>query len=75
MSKIPLDELELYIQILKHEAFELVNNSSCAEIAKLIENRFDVKCSERDIFLLHEPTLEESILDIQLQYEIMNGYA
>lgn len=74
MSNIPLDELELCLQVLKHEAAELVNNSSSKELVSLIKNRFNVNCSERDIFLLHEPTLEEEILDVQLQYQIMNGY-
>lgn len=74
MSKIPLDELELYLQVLKNESPDLVNISSTTEIAVLINNRFNVNCSERDIFLLHEPTLEEEILDIKLQHKIMRGY-
>lgn len=74
LKEVKLDELELYLNILKSEHPDFTNNASSLEIANVIQERFKVKCSDRDIFLIHEPTLEEEMIDIELQYNILfNG--
>lgn len=72
-QKIPIDELELYLNILKSEDFEYINNCKYSEIADIIRKRFNVKCSERDVFLIHEPTLQEEIIDVQEHYKLLSN--
>ena len=74
LEKVQIDEIELYLNILKSEDFNYVNNCKYSEIAEIIRKRFNVYCTERDIFLIHEPTLQENIIDIQEHYKLLfNG--
>lgn len=73
LKKVELDELELYLNLLKANDSNLINNMSSVEIAKLIETQFKIKCSDKDIFLIHEPTLAEDTLDILLHHKILFG--
>lgn len=68
LKEVELDEIELYYNILKNENALLINNSTSEEIANIIQANFKVKCSGRDVFLLHEPTLDDMILDSKIHY-------
>lgn len=69
-----LDELELYLNILKANDPEEINNMTSKEIAEKIEKQFDVECSEQDIFTIHEPTIMEDILDLEIQLRNIYNY-
>lgn len=38
-------------------------------LASLINSVFDIHCTGRELWLLDEPTLEEDIIDLELQYK------
>lgn len=72
LRKAPLDEIELFISILKSEndKFDEKTNS---EIASIIQSRFGVLCTEREVFLLHEPTIDNLIYDSEYFYRGVLG--
>lgn len=53
MERIPLDELEVKIQLLKQEVD--ISNYTSTQICKLIQSNFNVDCDELDLFLLDTP--------------------
>lgn len=69
LKKVPIDEIELYLELLKSNNPEEINRSSYRVIAEMIECNFGVECSEHDIFLLHEPTIEEMEEDLRSYYD------
>ena len=74
LKKIELDEVELYYNILNSKDPDLINKSTSEEIASIISANFNVDCNGRDVFLIHEPTLEDIIIDSEIHYGLLNNY-
>lgn len=72
LKQIEIDETELYLELLKSN--EDINHLTNKEIANLIQDKYGVECSEQDIFLLHEPTLQDEIYDSEYFYKQVLGY-
>lgn len=64
-----IDEVELYLEALKNDAPELVEDKTYKEISTSLNKRFGINSTEEDIFLLHEPTIEEMEEDLRIQFE------
>jgi hypothetical protein len=72
LKTVELDEIELKLQLLKMHRPDLVNNDKTyKQIAESIQDHFNIKCDEFDINLLHEPTIDEMELDLQLHFQAM----
>jgi hypothetical protein len=71
LKKVELDELELYLELLKSDRD--VNLLKCSEISEIIRNTYGVHCTEQDIYLLHEPTICEDIYDVECFYRNILG--
>jgi len=72
LEKAELDEIELYLRILEKQP-EKIKFKTCFEIAKIIQNEFGVKCNEKQIFLLYEPTIDTIIEDNEFYYKEVLG--
>ena len=70
---VELDELELYLNMLIEKDSKLLITKTYLEIAILIENEFNVKCTEHDINLLYDPTIDEIIEDNEILYKQVLG--
>lgn len=71
LKKVELDEIELYYNILKEENPEKINLLTYQEIADVISENFEVYCSGKDIFILHEPTFDDLVDDITIHYNLI----
>ena len=72
LKKVLIDELELAYQMLEHDiGKDKVNDLTSEEISNLIRDNYDIDCTGRDIFLLHEPTINDLILDSEIHYGIL----
>jgi hypothetical protein len=45
------------------------NNVDFEVLAQLMNTAFNIYCTGRDLWLLDEPTVEEDIIDLELQYK------
>lgn len=54
MEKIPLDELEVKLQLL--ETMVDLNSLTSKDICKTIAANFNVQCDEYDLYLLRSPS-------------------
>lgn len=70
-----LDELEICIQLIQVDNPELKKASYIA-LKELIEEQFKCTVAIEDIYLLHEPTIEQNEEDARIYYgEMFNlGY-
>lgn len=68
LKKVEIDEIELYLELLKSDDPMTINSSTYSTIAEIIQSNFGVECSEHDIFLIHEPTIEELEEDLRSYY-------
>lgn len=73
LKKVELDEIELYLEILKKDHPDEINNATYSEIANLIEKNFGVVCLWTDISLLHEPTIEQDVIALEVYYKEVLG--
>lgn len=71
LKRVQIDELELYLEILKADHPESIHNATFKQIANLIQNNFGVVCTEQDMFLLHEPTIDEDRISIEIYYKAL----
>jgi len=71
LKHVELDELELYLELLKNDNPADINKATYKEIANLIQNNFGVACTEQDMFLLHEPTIEQDRLSLEIHYRVL----
>lgn len=69
-EKLKLDELEIAIQLVQLNDPEL-KKATYKDLASEIENQFNCKVDYEDIFLLHEPTIEQEEEDIRIHYQAM----
>lgn len=53
LREVELDELEAYLSFYK--ALYSVDDITCDQIANKLSERYQIKCSGEEIFLLHEP--------------------
>lgn len=76
MSKktVPLDQLEVMMQLVKIKNPEL-KSATYNEISKAVSKEFNVKCDEDDIFLLHEPQIDELEREAEIYYSNMLNYS
>lgn len=75
LKKVPLDEIELNLNLLKLHKPELVSNDKTyKEISESIKEEFGIECDEFDINLLHEPTIEEMEEDLRFHFNSMGIY-
>lgn len=70
---MPLDELELCIQLLQIYNPGL-KEATYKELKEAIELEFKQKVELEDVYLLYEPSIEEMILDAQIYYGSMFNY-
>jgi len=71
--KVALDELEVMIGFIQATKPEF-KKATYKQLAEEIKKDFNIEVSDRDIFLLYEPTLEEEQTDLQLQFENLLYY-
>lgn len=71
LKKVELDEIELALELLKANTPEEINNATYKEIANLIETNFNIVCSLSDIMLLHEPTIDEDRISLEIHYKVL----
>lgn len=71
---IELDEVEAYYRILEQTGKYNLNILTSDEISEIINYEFDVNSTGRQVYILHEPTLEDMIIDSQIHYGILNNY-
>lgn len=71
LKKVELDEIELALELLKANNPEEINNATYKEIANLIETNFNIVCSLSDIMLLHEPTIDEDRISLEIHYKVL----
>lgn len=72
-AKMPLDELELCIQLVLRNDPEL-NNATYKQLAEVIEIEFDKKVDLQDVILLHEPKIEDDREDLEIMFSSMFNY-
>ena len=70
MQTLALDELEIAIQLVQLDNPDL-KKVPYAVLAKEIEDQFNVRVDEQDIFLLYEPTIEQDQEDLEIYYGAM----
>lgn len=68
LKKVEIDEIELYLELLKSDDPKTINSSTYKAIADMIQDKFLIECTEEDIRLLHEPTIEEMEEDLRTYY-------
>lgn len=61
LVKVEIDEIELYLNLLKQEI--KLDQYTSSEIAEMIRINFNIECTEQDIFLLHEPTIIDPVYE------------
>lgn len=71
LKRVPLDELELHLNLLKANTPEDINNATCKEIIGLLETNFGITCMQEEIFLLHEPSIPIDRLAIEIHYRAL----
>jgi hypothetical protein len=75
LKRVKLDEIELFLELLKNDLGDQINAMTSKDIAALIQTNFDVVCTEQDIFLLHEPTIEQDCLAMEIYYKSIGLYS
>lgn len=71
LKRVQIDEIELALELLKANHPEEVNNATYKEIATMIENNFGIACGYADIMLIHEPTIAEDRLSLEIHYQTL----
>lgn len=71
LRKVELDEIELCLNLLKLHKPNLINNQTYRQIAENISNEYNIVCKESEIRLLHEPTIEEMSLDLEIYFQAL----
>ncbi len=51
---------------------ELIENKTYKQIADSLNSKYSINTTEQDVFLLHEPTIDQLEEDIRVQFEAMN---
>ena len=72
LKQTEIDEKELFLELLKTE--QDINHLTYREIANLIQDKFGIECSEEDVNLLHEPTIDDMVYDSEYFYKQVLGY-
>ena len=67
----PLDEVELALNLLKQTHPELIENKTYYQISKSLNSMYKISCSEDDIFLLYEPTIDNIEEDLRIHFASM----
>lgn len=70
IGKAQLDELEIYIQLLQLDNPNL-KGATYQELKEKVEKEFNVLVPIEDIYLLHEPTIEEDQEDLEVHFGAM----
>lgn len=73
-KRTPIDEVELYLGLLKIQYGDLIQGRSYKEVSNILNNKFNILSTEEDINLLYEPTISDMEFDLRLQFEAMNLY-
>ena len=55
LVEVELDVIEMYLNMIKNDTN--LDNLTCSNIVSLLQKRFGIKCSEEEVFLLHEPQI------------------
>lgn len=74
LRKVEIDEIELCLNLLKLEHPEKVDNKTYFQIANSIQKLFNIICTEQDILLIHEPTIDEMEESLRIHFESMGLY-
>lgn len=67
----PLDEVELAFNLMKIERPDLVDNRTYYQIAKSLNDVYEINCTEDEIFLLYEPTVDNLEEDLRVHFSSM----
>lgn len=67
-----LDEVELYLGLAKIDYPELIDNRTYKQIADALNKKYNIFTTEEDVFLLHEPTIEELEEDLRTHFHALN---
>lgn len=65
-----LDELEVCIQLVQLENQQL-KKATYQEIKEIIEKEFSTNVAIEDVYLLHEPNIEQIQEDMEIHYGAM----
>jgi len=71
LREVELDELEAYLSFYK--ALYSVDDLTCDQIANKLSERYQIKCSGEEIFLLHEPDVLDVWYDSAYYYSKVLG--
>ena len=71
LIRVRIDEIELYLELLKKDNLIDLEATTCKEIAELIQNNFGVICTQQDIFLLYEPSIAEDRISLEVHYQVL----
>ena len=74
LKKVKLDEIELYLELMRNNHSEDIRYATYKEIADLIQINFGIVCREEDISLLHEPTIDQDQLDLEIHMNTLGYY-
>lgn len=61
----------IVLQNLRNSYYQITPESKNLDydsLAQLMNTAFNIYCTGRDLWLLDEPTVEEDIIDLELQY-------
>lgn len=69
-NTIQLDELEVYIKLLQLDNPEL-KKAGYQTLKERVEEEFNVSVPIEDVYLLHEPTIQQMEEDMEIHYGAM----
>jgi len=64
-----IDEVELYLEATKNDAPELIEGKTYKQISDSLNKKFGINSTEEDVFLLHEPTIEDMEEDLKVYFD------
>ena len=70
-NKSPLDEVELYLRLAELKYSYEIKNKTNLELSQFLNKKFSINCTEQQVSLLYEPTVEDMEIDIRVQFESM----
>lgn len=57
LKEVELDQIEILLSLISKT--EDISELTCDQIANRIQEKYKVKCSGEEIFLLHEPVVKD----------------
>lgn len=71
LHKVELDEIEILLSLLSQT--DDISELTCDQIASLMQEKYQIKCSGEEIFLLHEPDVKDVWYEDMYYYKNVLG--